>query len=387
MKAIHQLATFKNLLAQYDFAQPLNRFLAIYYRQNKQMGSTDRRIATRLMYNYFRLGNILINETIENRLVIAELLCNNQPNSFVCHFKTDWEKVFSYSLGDKINFLKKHFEGFNIEDVFILHQQLSADIDKTAFCNSFFTQPDLFIRAKKGHEKAVIKLLLANNVIHKVIDTQTIALPNGIKIDDILTDKSMYEVQDVSSQAVGKFFKPQKWDKWWDCCAASGGKSLLLHDEEPDIKLVVSDIRESVLLNLDERFKTAGLRNYQKKILDLTLNPAPYIHNYVFDGIIFDAPCSGSGTWSRTPEMLHQFEEHKINFYRDLQRRIATQIIPYLTTGKPLIYITCSVFKEENEAQVAWLQTQFGLILESSQIIKGYNLKADTMFVARLIKN
>ncbi len=386
MKAIHQLATFKTILEKYDFAQPLNRFLTTFYRQNKQMGSTDRRIATRLIYNYFRIGKLLINEPIETRLLIAELLCNNQPNSFVNHFKPEWESVFLYSLADKISFIKTNFEGFNLADVYPLNAHLADEIDKETFYTSFFTQPDLFIRIKKGEEKNIIKLLIANNIAQKIIDNQTIALPNGIKVDAFLTHKSVYEIQDLSSQAVGKFFKPQKWDKWWDCCAASGGKSLLLHDLEPDIKLVVSDIRESILLNLDERFKTAGLRNYQKKILDLTLNPAPYLHNYEFDGIIFDAPCTGSGTWGRTPEMLWQFEEHKIKFFSDLQRRIATQIIPYLKPGKPLIYITCSVFKQENQNQTDWLQSQFGLVLQQQEIIKGYHQKADTMFVARLLK-
>jgi 16S rRNA (cytosine967-C5)-methyltransferase len=48
------------------------------------------------------------------------------------------------------------------------------------------------------------------------------------------------------------------------CLRGQGGKSLLLHDMEPDIKLVVSDIRESILANLDERFRSAGLLKYQK---------------------------------------------------------------------------------------------------------------------------
>ena len=50
---------------------------------------------------------------------------------------------------------------------------------------------------------------------------------------------------------------------------------MLLHELEPDLKLVVSDIRESVLANLDERFQHAGLIKYQKKILDLTQNVDP----------------------------------------------------------------------------------------------------------------
>ena len=84
-------------------------------------------------------------------------------------------------------------------------------------------------------------------------------------------------MQDHSSQQTAQFFKPQKWEHWWDACAASGGKSLLLHELEPDIKLVVSDIRESILANLDERFEQAGIRKYQKKLVDLTEQCRPRI--------------------------------------------------------------------------------------------------------------
>jgi 16S rRNA (cytosine967-C5)-methyltransferase len=71
-------------------------------------------------------------------------------------------------------------------------------------------------------------------------------------------NKTGLRCRTLSSQQTGDFFKPQRWDSWWDACAASGGKSLLLHEDEPNIKLVVSDIRESVLANLDERFQLAG---------------------------------------------------------------------------------------------------------------------------------
>ena len=139
--------------------------------------------------------------------------------------------------------------------------------------------------------------------------------------------------------------------------------------------------------NLDERFIAAGLRTYQKKLIDLTTNPDPELHHYEFDGIILDAPCSGSGTWGRTPEMISQFEEYKIQGFQNLQKTIAGNAIKYLKSGKPLIYITCSVFREENENVVTYLQSEFGLNLESLELIHGYTRKADTMFVARLIKH
>ncbi|MDA9555115.1 RsmB/NOP family class I SAM-dependent RNA methyltransferase [Pelobium sp.] len=386
MKAIHQLATFNNILAQYRNNEPLHRFLAIYYRQNKQMGSKDRKIASRLLYNYFRLGHILQNESVENRLIVAEFLANDQPNSFLNHFKPEWDAVIHFSLLEKLKMVKAQFPIFNLADAFPFNTHLSADLDHHQFFLSSFIQPDLYIRLKNGFEKTVTKLLSDAGVSFKMIAEQTLALPNGTKLDQIITQKGIYEVQDLSSQQVGTYFKPNKWDKWWDCCAASGGKSLLLLDQQPDIKLLVSDNRESILENLQERFALAGIRNYQKKVLDLTLDQSLYLHDYEFDGIVLDAPCSGSGTWGRTPEMIAQFSEHKIKFFSDLQRKIATNVVKYLKIGKPLIYITCSVFKEENEEQVKWLCERFDLEIETQTLIKGYENKADTMFVARLIK-
>ncbi|MEO5909763.1 MAG: RsmB/NOP family class I SAM-dependent RNA methyltransferase, partial [Pelobium sp.] len=156
---------------------------------------------------------------------------------------------------------------------------------------------------------------------------------------------------------------------------------------QPDIKLLVSDNRKSILENLKERFALAGIRNYQRKLFDLTLSQDLFLHDYEFDGIIMDAPCSGSGTWGRTPEMIAQFADHKIKFFTELQRKIAKNVIKYLKPGKPFIYITCSVFKQENEEQVSWLCKEFDLEVAQQELIKGYEAKADTMFVARLIKN
>lgn len=386
MKAFHQLSTVQNILESYKQDQPLHRFLAQYYRQHKQMGSKDRKIASRLVYNYFRLGSALSNISFQNKLTVSEFLCNESSNSFVTYYKEEWSNKFSLSLISKIAEVKKEYPDFDLKDVFPFNEHLSAGIDTETFLRSFFIQPDLFVRVKKGAEKQFQNKLNDEGIAYRQLEEQTFSLANGTKLESIISDKGIYEVQDRSSQQTGQFFKPNKWDKWWDCCAASGGKSLMIHDQQPDIKLLVSDIRESILANLDERFRNAGIKSYQKKVMDLTLSQSLLLHDYHFDGILVDAPCSGSGTWGRTPEMISQFQDYNITFFQDLQRKILKNIIPYLNTGKPLVYITCSVFKEENEEQVLWLQKEFQLELEEQQIIKGYEHKADTMFVARLIK-
>jgi len=385
MKAINQLKTFQRILEEYPAETPLSKFLPGFYRQNKQMGSTDRKVANRLIYNYFRLGNALADHPSEDRLAVAEFLCNTQVNSFIQHFKPEWALCIGFTLDEKLALVKTAYKDFALKDVFPWADQISAGIDKEAFLKSFFTQPDLFIHVHNGYDHLVKAELNKAGILFKDEGNGCFALPNGTRLETIFPTQHWFEVQDYSSQQTANYFKPSKWDQWWDACAASGGKSLLLHEQEPDIKLVVSDIRESILANLDERFQQAGLRKYQKKLLDLTQNPDQEMHDYAFDGIILDAPCSGSGTWGRTPEMIAQFHPSKIEFFQRLQKAIAANVAKFIKPGKPVIYITCSAFKSENEDVVNYLVKELGLKLEEQTVLTGYENKADTMFVARLV--
>ncbi|MDB5014102.1 MAG: rsmB [Daejeonella sp.] len=395
MRAEQQLKTFLKILDEYPADTPLTKFLPGFFKKNKQMGSTDRRMASRLLYNYFRIGKAVPEQTIENRLFIAEFLCNDTDNAFLGHFRQDLNEKIATPLVDKIHYLEET-EGFKLDDVFPFTKHLSSELNKEEFLSSFFIQPDLYIRVIKGKEEEVKKQLTEAGIRFKELNnSSSLALPNGTNLNQIFPENLVaspyrklqvrpYVVQDLSSQQTAAYFKPNRYDNWWDACAASGGKSLLLHSLEPDIKLVVSDIRESVLNNLDERFIQAGLRTYQKKIIDLTHNADPELASYTFDGIILDTPCTGSGTWGRTPEMISQFEEYNVQSFQNLQKKIAGNTVKYLKAGKPLIYITCSVFKEENEEMVDFIVKEFGLTVESMEYMKGYEHKADTMFVARL---
>jgi len=389
MRAEQQLRTFMRVFEKFPADKPLAKFLPEFFKRNKQMGSNDRRSVSRLLYNYFRLGKAVAGKSIEQRLFLAEFLCTSVDNPFLHHFRPDLNEKIYLSLDEKISYASLN-EGLAINEVFPFTEHLSDGIDKEAFLRSFFVQPDLFIRIHPKAVSWVLKTLEESNVDFSLIAEHTVALPNGTNLNTLFSDNTFpvkpYEVQDLSSQKTAVYFKPNRYEHWWDACAASGGKSLLLFSEQPDIKLLVSDIRESVLDNLDERFIAAGFRTYQKKVIDLTKNADPEIHHYEFDGIILDAPCTGSGTWGRTPEMISQFEEYKIRGFQNLQMTVAANVIKYLKQGKPLIYITCSVFREENEEIISWLQKNHGMQLEGYELIKGYGSKADTMFVARLIK-
>ena len=386
MKVANHIRAFEQLLGNYDGKMPLSRFLVNYFKQNKQMGSSDRKWASRYIYCFFRLGNALKQEEKITRLAVADFMCHCSPSLVLSACLPELEPYVTLSVDEKLDKIKSLFSSFKLDDIFPFTNELSKGIDKNAFLKSFFAQPDLFISVNNTDIQTVINQLNEAKIIYKKIDDTTLALPNGTKLEQVINQAKLYQVQDWSSQKTGNFFKPNKHDYWWDCCAASGGKSILLHQLVSDIELLVSDVRETSLHNLQKRFQSAGIKKYQKKVLDLTQNNESILHHYKFDGILADLPCSGSGTWGRTPEMLHYFKSCKISNYAKLQKTITANAIKYLKPGKPLIYITCSVFKAENEDAVTFLIENFDLELEAMQLINGYLDKADSMFAARLIK-
>jgi 16S rRNA (cytosine967-C5)-methyltransferase len=196
-------------------------------------------------------------------------------------------------------------------------------------------------------------------------------------------------VQDRSSQQTGNVIvKSQNFaDDYklqvWDCCAASGGKSIMLADLFEHISLTVSDIRESILQNLKQRFRTAGIQHYTSFISDLSRKQKD-LPNAPFDMIVADVPCTGSGTWARTPEQLYFFQEKSLKSFADRQFAIASNCLQWLKPNGHLVYITCSVFASENEEVVQQLVENNLLMLVHDEYITGYLHGADSMYIAIL---
>lgn len=377
----NRLRIFNAFIAEFPKDRPVTKYLPEYFRRNKQMGSRDRRNLSNAIYSYFRLGNCLEELKIDERLFVALFLTTQNTDDFLTYFRPDLAERINLPFPDKVEFLQKIYPSFNFQALFPFHSHLSAGIAHDAFIAAQLVQPDLFIRTNK--ERAInLEHYLNESQISFEKNGNCYRLPNATKLNNA---DYLYDVQDQSSQYTANYFQPKPNEQWWDCCAASGGKSLLLHELEPTVTILASDNRASILQNLEIRFQQAGIRNFRRREIDL-LAEINAFEKESFDGIILDAPCSGSGTWARTPEMLTQFKEDKIAYFVNLQRTIAENAIQFLKVGQPLIYITCSVFKEENEEAIAYFLANLPVKLEKMELIKGYEQKADTMFVARLIK-
>jgi len=347
------------------------------------MGGRDRRWISQLVYHYFRLGKWGETLSVKERIITGAFLCETASNDFLAAIRPAWNEQVALPLAGKAALLPVPL---NADALFPFLTELSDTIDTNAYAYTILKQPRLFIRVRNNKPEKILQLLDKAGIAYELFpNNTTIALPNGTKIEAIVPEKSWYEVQDASSQRTGELFHPQKQQRWWDCCAASGGKSILLKDQQPGVQLLVSDVRRSILENLQQRFAIAGVKNYEARVADLTAdNFAASMGSQQFDGIILDAPCSGSGTWGRTPESITFFKKEEIGKYQQLQQKIARNVAPFVKKGGSLIYITCSVFKQENEEVVKYIETISALRKQEGGVIAGYDKGADTMYAVRL---
>ncbi len=380
------LNSANHLIDLYKGELPFAIFLKQYFAKEKKYGSKDRKNISALCFNYFRIANALKNCNEEERLVIGIYICENKPNPILALLQPAWNETIHESVDFKINLLK---DKIDVDTIFPLLQYVANGIDKALFATSICIQPNLFIRLRPEKESLVIESLKAADLAFESFSSSTLALVNGSKLPDSLVLDQDYVVQDASSQQVGTVLKTYLKTLTpsatvWDCCAASGGKSIMMKDAGFDYQLYVSDIRASILANLTQRFSAAGIKNHTQFIADLTSPTIKAPLDY-FDLILADVPCSGSGTWGRTPEQLSFFKAEDIQLYTNRQNLIVANLSSFLKKNGLLVYITCSVFKEENEEIVKNI-VQLGFDALHTQYILGYKHKADSMFLSILQK-
>lgn len=354
------------ILRSYDGRIPFAHFIKHYFSQHKKFGSKDRRQISELCYCCFRLGRSYPQLTTEQKIVKGYWLSRTI-------WPDEWLSFFN----------SFHLPQASPDHIFPTAHSLSAGISNDAFIGSHLVQPDLFLRIRPGHRDAVIDKLNTAGIPF-VLKGDSLRLSNSVRVEEAVRLNREVVVQDLSSQRVAELLqlyktvnKREAVPVVWDCCAASGGKSILANDVLQQMELTVSDIRPSIIANLKKRFREAGMKNYSALVADATqANPARQ-----FDLIIADVPCTGSGTWARTPEQLLYFEPASVDTFAQLQSAITINATRYLKPGGYLLYITCSVFEKENEGQVNLLQ-KAGLQLVEQLIFRGYEQKADTMFAA-----
>jgi 16S rRNA C967 or C1407 C5-methylase (RsmB/RsmF family) len=183
-------------------------------------------------------------------------------------------------------------------------------------------------------------------------------------ISDPLWHAGRYYVQEASSMFLDHVLSVLPMQKeaphaWLDLCAAPGGKSLIMCDHLGDDDVLVSNeviaARNAILRENMTRWgncRTLVTRAEAETIASV---------GAVFDVVLADVPCSGSGLFRRDPRVANSWSESQVIFCAERQKKILSSILPAIRPGGFLIYSTCSFSKEENEDILDYLFAQKGL--------------------------
>ena len=310
------------------------------------------------------------------------------PTPFALYLKTYFAANKKHVSKDRKSISAICYEYFRkLSAHFPLQNFITSVIDIPKFINAHLQQPLLFIRARPGKKELVKASLEKAGLFFETINEMTFALPNTSSLQNIMVLNKDAVIQDLNSQALASLLQliPTKEKPLvvWDACAASGGKSILIKDCIPNAQLHVSDIRENILFNCEKRLKEAGIQPASLQVVDITL---PFDIKKQFDFIFADLPCSGSGTWGRTPENLASFTENQLEHFTTLQSKMLQHLTPALKVGGYILVATCSVYKNENEDQIQQLMATNQFKLVAQQYFIGYDKQADTLFGALLQK-
>lgn len=212
--------------------------------------------------------------------------------------------------------------------------------------NPIKTTRDATLRALKGMGLRAVSMRLSPHGI-RLQERLSLARLPGLKTGDI-------EIQDEGSQLVALLVDAKPGERVVDFCAGAGGKTLAIAAQMKNKgHIVACDVNETRLKRCAERHRRAGLHNVETRVLASETDRWVKRHKGGFDRVLVDAPCSGTGTWRRNPDARWRAPELGLENLVALQARILASAARLVKPGGRLVYATCSILCEENEAQVA----------------------------------
>lgn len=185
--------------------------------------------------------------------------------------------------------------------------------------------------------------------------------PHGLHVDDDVSlfdlpafREGLFEQQDEASQLCAVVVAPPPRGRVLDACAGSGGKSLAIAAGMGNRgELLAVDINDRRLEELVQRRRRARVDVVRSLVTPAEAWPAA-IAEFArrADRILLDVPCSGVGSWRRRTEARHELTPASCEALRGIQRELLARAAAGLAPGARIVYATCTVFADENEAQV-----------------------------------
>lgn len=336
------------------FNQPADKILSNFFRNQRNLQSSERFIVAETIYsmlrNYFKLSDAIskqLNSKVTPKLLVVlslTKLLNLNPIE-LSNISLDIKLIQSIKLDSSIIELPTF-----IYDELLLQMSLSEIKDLS---ESFSKEAplDLRVNTLKTSREAVISQLIKLNPIPCKYS------PFGIR----LTDKSFIakhelfksgaiEIQDESSQLSGILLNPKRGEWIVDFCAGSGGKTLLIGMLMRNTgRIYAFDNNSKRLGNLAPRLSRSGLSNIHTQLINDEIDSKLKRLHGKIDRVFVDAPCSGTGTIRRNPDIKFRISRQGIYEINNKQLSILTSASKLVKTGGYLLYATCSILRSENQ--------------------------------------
>lgn len=356
---------------------PVDSLLARFYHEHSEFGSRDRRLFSSVIFGYFRWKGWLdiVASSPDAACVFAYLLECTELHPAILNLanKAGLPESMMVPMGTRPPLEKSRALGQITGHTLNLNQLVPdwvlplldpAQIQRVM--ESFQSPPPTWLRTHPDDRDDILARLREQGgepAAHPSVPS-AVSVARGINLRALpRTCRTLVDVQDLASQVTGLVCDPQPGQSWWDACCGSGGKTQHLAAlGGPSVSILATDIRSSILGELTRRLGETGIGTIRTALWDGATEPAP---TGPFDGILLDAPCSGTGTWHRNPDARWRITRDTVIQLAGLQSTLLRACSTRVKLGGVLVYATCSLTTLENEEVITdFLKTTPGFRLD-----------------------
>jgi 16S rRNA (cytosine967-C5)-methyltransferase len=317
--------------------------------REKRFGSRDRRLYRELLYTALRhlpwIDARLATDTPDDAIRATAWLAADTPatRAFRAHWTAGWPEVPA-TIQEKARHLAADPSAL-LPAWFAEH--CPAAVESPSF-DALHTRAPLWVRLQTDDPSPVLAEFAAREWPVRPAPVLTTALEVLTEADLTTTDayaRGLIEIQDLGSQLLLAQLNEPLSGQWLDACAGAGGKTLqLARMLGANGRVDAHDIRASALDELGARAARARIANIRIQ----SQKPSG-----TYDGVLIDAPCSGTGTWRRAPHLKWCTTARTVTDAAVVQATLLDLYAPRVRPGGLLVYATCSLSHHENADVVA----------------------------------
>lgn len=335
--------------------------LQVWLRQllNKPLKKQQKIIEHLLMLGLYQLAysrtaeHAAVSETVDACKQMKEIALSGMVNAVLRRFqREDLQQQVHEQAHIALGLPKWLFKAL------LNHYADSQNIEELA--KQMHTRAPLWLRVntQKTTQAAYQTQLAANEYVFESFPNNTIKLSNAGEIVNLPGfDEGHFAIQDYAAQQAAILLDAQENDVVLDCCAAPGGKSAGILERQPQLsQLYVLDVDDRRMERVHENFERLGHSSTLGARITYVTQDASVLHENTelpkFDRILLDAPCSATGVIRRHPDIMWLRKPADIEVLVNLQKQILHSAWQTLTPGGTLLYATCSILPQENQAQI-----------------------------------